>query len=367
MNQETEHQDKMAPSIDPSQIQPIETRPSIGSIKYLENVPIIDLAPLQLPQSSSTDEAKASIAKQVHNAFKEWGFFVAVNHGVSPDLWSNLKKAIAGFSALPYEEKKKAARDVKNPWGYHDEDFTKNIRDWCEVFDYMAERDELELPENLDADCKETRIIKNMWPEKPEDYKKICHDFAQGCLKLMSQLMEVISLSLGLPSHRLHPYFEESLSYVRTNHYSSCNNPELVLGKGAHRDPSAFTLLTTDEVGGLEAQRKSDGQWLRLRPIPNSYIIVAGDVLQVLSNDLYDSLVHRVVVNSQVERFSAILGVVPSYNAVVKPLEELVDEDKNPAHYGEYKWGEYFVSRRTSNFMKLDKPVIEVADFKKSK
>ncbi|KAL4180330.1 hypothetical protein AMTRI_Chr13g124750 [Amborella trichopoda] len=322
MNQETEHQDKMAPSIDPSRIQPVETRPSIGSIKYLENVPIIDLAPLQLPHNSSTDEAKASIAKQVHNAFKEWGFFVAINHGVSPDLWSNLKMAMAGFSALPYEEKKKAARYVKNPWGFHDEDFTKNITDWCEVFDYMAERDELEVPENPDADCKETRIIKSMWPEKPEDYKKICHDFAQGCLKLMSQLMEVISLSL------------ESLSYVRTNHYSSCNNPDLVLGKGAHRDPSAFTLLTTDEVVGLEAQRKSDGQWLRLRPIPNSCIIVAGDVLQ---------------------------------NAIVKPLDELVDEDKNPAHYGEYKWDEYFVSRRTSNFIKLDKPVIEVADFKKSK
>ncbi|ERN18403.1 hypothetical protein AMTR_s00193p00029480 [Amborella trichopoda] len=118
MNQETEQQDKMAPSIDPSRIQPVETRPSIGSIKYLENVPIIDLAPLQLPHNSSTDEAKASIAKQVHNAFKEWGFFVAINHGVSPDLWSNLKMAMAGFSALPYEEKKKAARYVKNPWGF---------------------------------------------------------------------------------------------------------------------------------------------------------------------------------------------------------------------------------------------------------
>ncbi|ERN18397.1 hypothetical protein AMTR_s00193p00014370, partial [Amborella trichopoda] len=73
-----------------------------------------------------------------------------------------------------------------------------------------------------------------------------------------------------------------------------------------------------------------------------------------------------VVVNSQLERFSSILAVVPSYHTIVKPLEELVDEN-NPANYNEYKWGEYFMTRRISNFMKLDKPVIQVADFRKSK
>ncbi|KAL4180336.1 hypothetical protein AMTRI_Chr13g91560 [Amborella trichopoda] len=86
----------------------------------------------------------------------------------------------------------------------------------------------------------------------------------------------------------------------------------------------------------------------------------------VWSNDIYDSVTHRVVLDSHVERFSAILAAVPSYHAIVKPLEELVDE-KNAANYGEYKWGEYLMSRRFSNFKKLDKPVIEVAEFKKSK
>ncbi|KAL4180340.1 hypothetical protein AMTRI_Chr13g91590 [Amborella trichopoda] len=341
----------MAPSVDAALIQPVEARPSPDSIKYLENVPIIDLAPLRLPQNSSKEEAMTSIAKQVHTAFKDWGFFIVVNHGLSPDLWSNLKVAIAGFSALPHEEKKKVARDIRNPWCYNDHDHTKNTMDWVE---------------NMEADCKETKIIRNMWPEKPEDYKKICQDFAQGCLKLSYQLMELISLSLGLPSDRLHPYFEEGMTYIRTNHYAPYSDPELALGKGPHKDPSAFTLLTTDEVCGLEAYRRSDGQWLRIKPIPDSYIIVAGDVLQVWSNDIYDSLVHRVVVSSQLERFSAILAVVPSYHTIVKPLEELVDEN-NPANYNEYKWGEYFMTRRISNFMKLDKPVIQVADFRKSK
>ncbi|KAL4180335.1 hypothetical protein AMTRI_Chr13g124770 [Amborella trichopoda] len=369
VNRVRKHREKMAPSIDAALIQPVEARPSIGSIIYLENAPIIDLAPLQLAfsdQNSSKEEAMASIAKQVHNAMKEWAFFVVINHGVSPDLWSNLKKAMAGFSALPYEEKKKVGRDISNPWGYNDKDHTKNVRDWVEVFDFMAETEELEIPENMEPDCKETKIIRNLWPEKPEDYKQICQDFAQGTLKLLYQLMELISLSLGLPSDRLHRYFEKSTCYVRTNHYAPCSIPELALGKGPHRDPTAFTLLTTDEVSGFEVQRRSDSQWLRLRPIPNSYIIVGGDVVQVWSNDIYDSVTHRVVLDSHVERFSAILAAVPSYHAIVKPLEELVDE-KNTANYGEYKWGEYLMSRRFSNFKKLDKPVIEVAEFKKSK
>ncbi|KAL4180331.1 hypothetical protein AMTRI_Chr13g91530 [Amborella trichopoda] len=355
----------MAPSVAAALIQPVEARPSIGKIKYLENVPLIDLAPLQMPQNSSKEEAIASIAKQVHNAMKEWGFFVVVNHCLSPDLWSNLKKAMAGFSALPYEEKKKVARDLRNPWGYNDKDHTKNVQDWVEVFDYMS-TEELEIPQNMEPDCKETKIMGNLWPEKPDDFKKICQDFSQESVKLMYQLMELISLSLGLPSDRLHRYFEENVAYVRINHYSPCPHPDLALGKGAHRDGSAFTLLTTDEVSGFEVYRRSDGQWLRLRPIPNSYIIVAGDVLQVWSNDIYDSLLHRVVLDSQVERYSAIHVAAPSYHCVVKPLEELVDEN-NPANYGEYKWGEFFMTRRISNFKKLDKPVIEVTDFKKSK
>ncbi|ERN10149.1 hypothetical protein AMTR_s00169p00070560 [Amborella trichopoda] len=153
------------------------------------------------------------------------------------------------------------------------------------------------------------------------------------------------------------------MTYVRLNHYPPCPSPDLALGKGPHVDASAFTLLTTDGVSGFEVRRKSDGEWVRVRPTVNSFIFVPGDIFQVWTNEKYNSLLHRVVVNSQQERFSMITVFTPSYHTLVQPLEEMVDE-QDPPKYRPYKWGEFFMTRRLSNFMKLEKPVIQITNFK---
>ncbi|XP_011624256.1 gibberellin 20 oxidase 2 [Amborella trichopoda] len=71
-----------------------------------------------------------------------------------------------------------------------------------------------------------------------------------------------------MPAARFDPYFEETTTIVRLNHYPPCPSPELALGKGPHVDTSAFTLLSTDEVSGLEVRRKSDGEWFGSAPHP---------------------------------------------------------------------------------------------------
>ncbi|KAM7470708.1 hypothetical protein LguiA_008891 [Lonicera macranthoides] len=90
--------------------------------------------------------------------------------------------------------------------------------------------------------------------------------------------------------------------------------PDLALGVGQHRDDISLTILTQKDVGGLEVKRKTDGEWIRIKPTPNAYIINVGDIIQVhaktfildseqhsevWSNDKYESVEHRVVVNSE--------------------------------------------------------------------
>lgn len=53
--------------------------------------------------------------------------------------------------------------------------------------------------------------------------------------------------------------------------------------------------------------------------------------VQVWSNDTYESVEHRVKVNSEKERFSIQYFLSPAHYTMVKPLEEIV----NMMHLGE--------------------------------
>ena len=52
--------------------------------------------------------------------------------------------------------------------------------------------------------------------------------------------------------------------------------------------------------------------------------------LQVWSNDKYESVEHRVVVNSQKERLSIPFFLTPAFSVMVKPLKELLQEHDPP-------------------------------------
>ncbi|POO03036.1 Oxoglutarate/iron-dependent dioxygenase [Trema orientale] len=93
--------------------------------------------------------------------------------------------------------------------------------------------------------------------------------------------MEFIALSLGLPVNRFNSFFKDHTTFMRLNHYPPCPSPHLALGVGRHKDSGALTVLAQDEVGGLEVKRKSDGEWILVKPTADAYIINVGDVIQV--------------------------------------------------------------------------------------
>ena len=110
--------------------------------------------------------------------------------------------------------------------------------------------------------------------------------------KLGFKLLELVALSLGLESKRFHGYYQKAQSsYFRLNHYPQCPWPELALGLGRHKDVGAITILAQDEVGGLEVRRKSDQQWIRVKPTPQAFIINIGDVVQVQNKTIYVHIV----------------------------------------------------------------------------
>ncbi|XP_020534912.1 protein DOWNY MILDEW RESISTANCE 6 isoform X2 [Jatropha curcas] len=255
--------------VDPAFIQALEHRPNL-TIMEAQGIPLIDLS-----TTNSSD-----LVEKVGNACKDWGFFQVINHGVPLEKREKIFDASARFFAQPLEEKNKVRRDAKKVLGYFDAEHTKNVRDWKEFFDFNVQNPTT-VPSSHEPN--DTGVIEwyNHWPEFPPELREVCEEYAKEMEKLAFKLMELVSLSLGLKPDRFRDFFKEQTTFVRLNHYPPCPAPHLALGVGRHKDDGALTILAQDDVGGLEVKRKSDGEWIWIKPTPNSYIINVGEIIQV--------------------------------------------------------------------------------------
>ncbi|KAL0365442.1 UNVERIFIED_CONTAM: putative 2-oxoglutarate-dependent dioxygenase [Sesamum angustifolium] len=348
-------------AVDPDFIQALEHRPK-PDVTEAEGIPLIDLSPVNSPESDA--DALARLVAEIGDACKNWGFFQVINHGVPSHIRERIELASKEFFALPKEEKKKVSRNEINLFGYSDFEITKSVRDWKEVFDCTIENPTV-IYASDEPDDEELKELTNQWPEYPPELRQVevCEVYAEEMQKLTYKLLALIASSLGLPKDRLHGFFKNQTSFMRLNYYPACPAPQLALGLGRHKDAGAMTILAQDDVGGLEVKRKSDGEWIFVKPTPDAYIVNVGDLIQVWSNDKYESVEHRVTVNSQKERFSIPFFINPSHSVWVEPLTELVDE-QTPAKYKGYSWGKFYATRKLSNFKKLTTENIQVHHFK---
>ncbi|CAJ1939369.1 unnamed protein product [Sphenostylis stenocarpa] len=335
--------------------------PKLSPIQ-VEGIPIIDLSPMT-SQTVSDSSSIEGLVKEIGSACKEWGFFQVINHGVPLTLRQNIEKASKMFFSQTLEEKRKVSRDERCPMGYYDTEHTKNVRDWKEVFDFLA-KDPTLVP--LTSDEHDDRLTQwtNPSPPYPPHFKDILEEYVGEMKKLSFKLMELIALSLGLEANKFEEFFmKDETSSIRLNHYPPCPYPHLALGVGRHTDPGALTILAQDEVEGLEVKRRADDEWISVKPIPDAYIINLGDIVQVWSNDAYESVEHRVVVNSEKERFSFPFFFFPAHETEVRPLEELIN-GQSPSKYRPYKWGKYIVHRHNTNFKKQNVENIQIHHYK---
>ncbi|KAI4997866.1 jasmonate-induced oxygenase 2 [Hordeum vulgare subsp. vulgare] len=329
------------------------TKPTLADA---DGIPVIDLSPLAAGDEAGVD----ALAAEVGRASRDWGFFVVVRHGVPAETVARALEAQRAFFALPAERKAAVRRDEAAPLGYYESEHTKNVRDWKEVFDFVPRE-----PPPPAAVADGELVFENKWPEDLPGFRVAFEEYAKAMEELAFKLLELIARSLGLTPDRLNGFFKDhQTTFIRLNHYPPCPSPDLALGVGRHKDAGALTVLYQDDVGGLDVRHRSDGEWVRVRPVPDSYVINVGDIIQVWSNDRYESAEHRVSVNSDKERFSMPYFFNPGSDAMVEPLEEMVS-DERPARYDAYNWGHFFSTRKNSNFKKLDVENVQIAHFRK--
>lgn len=128
---------------------------------------------------------------------------------------------------------------------------------------------------------------------------------------------------------------------VQLLHYPTCPDPSLAAGAGPHSDVSSFTLLLQDEVGGLYVRSGEGNGWIHVVPIKGSLVVNIGDVLQIMSNEIYKSVEHRVFLVSDQNRVSVPIFVNPSSDAVIGPLPEALEVGEKPI-YKQVVCSDYF-------------------------
>ncbi|KAF7091884.1 hypothetical protein CFC21_094426 [Triticum aestivum] len=137
--------------------------------------------------------------------------------------------------------------------------------------------------------------------------------------------------------HLVNMIGENSITQAIFNYYPQCPRPDHVLGLKAHTDGSIITVNFAD-AEGLQLQK--NGVWYNVPVVPNALVMNIGDIMEILSNGFFKSLVHRVVTNAEKERLSLVLVYTLELETELEPVSELVD-DKRPARYMKIKLHDY--------------------------
>lgn len=133
--------------------------------------------------------------------------------------------------------------------------------------------------------------------------------------------------------------FNGASAALQLNYYPTCPDPDRAMGLAAHTDSTLLTILHQNDINGLQVHKEGIG-WVTVPPVPGTLIVNIGDLLHILSNGLYPSVLHRVLVNRTRQRFSVAYLYGPPGNVKISPHPKLVGPNR-PALYRPVTWNEY--------------------------
>lgn len=181
-------------------------------------------------------------------------------------------------------------------------------------------------------------------PPNPSDIPEVVREelleWNEEVERLGEKLLGFLSEGLGVNEGRLKEMTCLEGRTMVAHYYPYCPQPDLTYGLTSHTDPGVVTVLVQNEVGGLQV--KCGEEWVDVEPVEGAIVINIGDILQIISNDEYKSVEHRVLANPlQEPRVSVAVFCNPSNrDQLFGPLPDLVSQEK-PAHYRQFMLSDY--------------------------
>ncbi|KFK27480.1 hypothetical protein AALP_AA8G389000 [Arabis alpina] len=292
------------------------------SVSDLE-IPIIDFGYVHLDKAS-----REAVVEKIRYAAEKWGFFQVINHGIPLNVLEEIKDGVRRFHEDDPEVKKL----------YFSRDSAKKKFVYNSNFDLYSSSKSVNWRDTIT--CYMTPD-----PPTPEELPVTCRDaiyeYSKHVMSLGGLLFELLSEALGLESDIL-----KSMDCLKTllmisHYYPPCPQPDLTLGISKHSDNSFLTVLLQDNIGGLQILHQDS--WVDVSPLHGALIINIGDILQLITNDRFVSVEHRVLANRQGPRISVasfFSSSIRPNSTIYGPMKELVSEE-NPPKYRDITIKEY--------------------------
>ncbi|XP_044485337.1 gibberellin 3-beta-dioxygenase 1-like [Mangifera indica] len=292
--------------------------PVVDSSLVSESVPVIDL-----------NEPNA--LQLIGHACKSWGVFQVINHGIPTSILQQTESTAKTLFSLPLQQKLKASRSPDAVSGYGlariSPFFSKLM--WYEGFTVFG---------------SPLHHFRQLWPQ---DYTKHCdvmEGYEKEMKKLAAKLMWLILGSLGISKEDVQwagpkGDFADAFPVSQLNYYPACPDPDKAMGLAAHTDSTILTILYQNSISGLQVMKEGVG-WVTVPPISGGLVINVGDLLHILSNGIYRSVLHRAMVNRTKNRISIACLYGPPANVQISPLRKLVSPSQPPL-YRAITWSEY--------------------------
>jgi len=289
--------------------------------------PVIDLA--DLDGEGPHEEVMAKLV----TAAETWGFFNVVNHGVPREVIQKIMAHVEKFFARPIEEKMRVKSDMPRKYkGYTPGNMIVDVDgrhpSWTERLFFERKADALQA------------LAEQVWREDDgqvsQDLKQYMDHMDSLSYRLIGLLCEGIAKD---SSQKFKAFHDNTTGHFIAAHYPPCPRPDLARGLRAHTDPHSLSILY-QEYPGLQLLK--DGKWLAVKPEVGALVVNIGDMMQIWSNGQYQSVQHRVALNSTTGRFSLIFFKNPRLDEVISAPTELVNE-AHPRKYKDVSWKEYMM------------------------
>lgn len=143
--------------------------------------------------------------------------------------------------------------------------------------------------------------------------------------------------------------FGQSYAALRLNSYPPCPDPSGVMGLAPHTDTSLFTIVHQARNDGLQIFKDGVG-WVPLSPMSGTLIVNVGDLLHILSNGRFPSILHRVMIQRKMEhRLSLAYFYDPPADLYISPHCKALSKSPQTPLYHCVTVKEYFTKKAKNN------------------
>ncbi|KAH6828568.1 ACC oxidase 1 [Perilla frutescens var. hirtella] len=270
-------------------------------------IPVIDFSKLG-------NEKRAETMALLHEACQKWGFFMIENHDIDNSLMDEVKLLMKGHYEQNMQrnfQSSDAAKSLDMNTNTNTNECIIKDKDWETTF-FIWHRPNSNI---------------NDFTALSPHLRDAIDEYIKQLMKLAEKLSELMCENLGINKEHIKEAFAGSTGPsvgTKVAMYPQCPRPELIRGLREHTDAGGIILLLQDDqVPGLEFFK--DGKWVKIPPSKNNRIFInTGDQVEIVSNGVYKSALHRVMAMKDGSRLSIATFYNPAADALISPASDLL-------------------------------------------